>query len=139
MHPFRVIFCIAHTGYATGPRAVETLQAFLSLSSIKYAFFFSKYEKFHILLLSSAMALSLGELMIISTARSAGRASDTIPLMLFICFLPPFQFLWIDKKFAANTSQAGQHHQAVIGALGQAILFVLLLRETLTLGTQLLI
>lgn len=53
---------------------METLQAFLSLSSIKYAlFFFSKYEKYHILLLSSAVALGLGELMIISTARSAGK------------------------------------------------------------------
>lgn len=72
---------------------METLQTFLSPSSIKYAlffFFFSKYEKYHILLLSSAVVLSLGELMIIGAARSAGTASDTIPLMLFICFLPPF-------------------------------------------------
>ena len=37
-----------------------------------------------------------------------------------------------------HKSQAGQHHRVVIGALGYAILFVPLIRETLTLRIKLL-
>lgn len=69
--------------------ATETLWAFPSSTSIKYALNFCKCEKYYVLILSSAAALSLGELMIISTARSAGRASGTIPL-IFICLFSHF-------------------------------------------------
>lgn len=51
-------------------------------------------EKSHrILVMSSAVALSLRELIIISKARSAGKVSDTILLIGFIYLFFPFQCL----------------------------------------------
>lgn len=89
--------------------------------------------------MSSAVALSLRELIIISKARSAGRVSNTILLIFFIyLFFFSFQFLLIRNLLQTCKSQAGQRHWVAIGALGYATLFVPLIRETLTLGIKLL-